>query len=148
LSFEGTLTMDEQNPQASSVEGSVQVSSVNTGLSIRDSNLRAGGFLGFFDVKRYPKMSFRSTRIGPMEGKNFKVYGDMTIKGASRPMVFDVVNKGELPAVQGKRRWAFGATITVLRKDFGLRWNPILEIGELFVRNVVKGNLEIQVVEE
>ena len=144
-SFEGTLVMEEGNPQESSIEGSVDVSSVKTGVSPRDSNLRSAGF---FDAKGFPKMSFRSTRIGPLEGDGFKVYGELTIKDVTREVVFDVVNKGEMPGANGNRRWAFGASIALNRKDFGLEWNPLMELGGLLVADDVVGTAEIQVVEE
>ena len=145
-SFEGTLVMEEGNPQESSIEGSVNVASVTTGVSPRDSNLRSGGF---FDAQGFPKMSFRSTRIGPLEGDKFKVYGELTIKDSTRQVEFDVVNKGEMPgANEGDRRWAFSASIALNRKDFGLEWNPLMELGGLLVADDVVGTAEIQVVEE
>jgi polyisoprenoid-binding protein YceI len=143
-SFEGTLAMDENAPQASSVEGSVSVASVKTGISPRDGSLRSAGF---FDVERFPKMSFRSTRIGPVEGDNFRVFGELTIRDVTRDVVFDVANKGELPASGGKRRWGFSASIALNRKDFGLKWNPLMELGSLLVADDVAGSLEIQFVE-
>lgn len=143
--FEGTLVMDEENPQASSVEGSVDVASVTTGFSPRDSNLRSAGF---FDVQRFPKMTFRSTRVGPFQEDNFKVYGELTIRDVTREVEFDVVNKGELPSREGRRSWGFGASIALNRKDFGLEWNPLMELGGLFVADEVAGSLEIQFQEE
>jgi len=144
-SFDGTLQMNEMDPQSSSVQGSVDAASVRTGIGPRDNSLKARGF---FDVKRCPEMTFRSTRIGPMNGNNFKVYGDLTIKDVTRAVVFDVVNKGEQPATQGKRRWAFEATTDLRRKDFGLHWNPLMEFAGLLVGNDVKGIFNIQFVED
>lgn len=144
-SFEGTLEMDEENPQASSVEGSVDVASVKTGVAPRDSNLRSAGF---FDAKGFPRMKFRSTQIGPLEGDSLKVYGELTIRDVTRDVVFEVVSKGELPQVDGDRRWAFSASIALNRKDFGLKWNPLMELGGLLVADDVVGRAEIQVVEE
>jgi polyisoprenoid-binding protein YceI len=144
-SFEGKLEMDEQNPQASQVAGSVAMPSVDTRLGVRDANLRSRSF---FDVKKYPKMSFRSTRIGPFEGHKFQVFGDLTIRDITRPVVFDVVDKGESKVASGRRRRAFEASLTLNRKDFGLRWNALLELGGIFVADKVKAILEIQFVEE
>ncbi len=144
-SFEGKLEMNEQNPQASQVAGSVDMPSVDTRLGVRDANLRSRGF---FDVKRYPKMSFRSTRIGPFEGNKFQVFGDLTIRDVTRPVVFDVVDKGELKGTSGRRRHAFDASVKVSREDFGLHWNPLMELGGVFVADEVKAILEIQFVEE
>lgn len=143
--FEGTLQMDEENPPSSHVEGTVDVASVKTGIGLRDSSLKAPGR---FDAKRHPKMSFRSTRVGPFEGNRFQVHGDLTIRDITRPVVFHVVDKGELPAVGGKRRHAFDATIVVSRYDFDLKWNPLMELGGLFVGENVNGVLEIVLLKE
>jgi polyisoprenoid-binding protein YceI len=147
-SFEGTLHMNEEAPEASSVEGTVDVASISTGLGIRDANLRAGGFLGFFGAKQYPTMSFRSTEVGPFVGKNFEVCGNLTIKDVTRPVVFQVVNRDEQPATDGKRRWSFGARLPLSRKEFGLKFNPIMELGNLLVADEIQGILEIEFVEE
>jgi polyisoprenoid-binding protein YceI len=144
-SFGGTLALDEENPQASSVEGSVDVASVKTGVSPRDNSLRSAGF---FDADRFPNTTFRSTRIGPLEGDAFRVYGELTIRDVTREVVFDVANKGELPAEGGQRRWGFSASIALNRKDYGLQWNPLMELGGLLVADDVAGTLEIQFVEE
>jgi polyisoprenoid-binding protein YceI len=144
-SFEGTLVMNEEDPKASSVEGSVDVSSVKTGVSPRDNSLRSSGF---FDADRFPNMTFRSTRIGPLEGEVFKVYGELTIRDVTREVVFDVANKGELPAEGGQRRWGFSASIALNRKDYGLEWNSLMELGGLLVADDVVGSLEMQFAEE
>ena len=100
-SFEGTLNMDEENPPLSSVEGTVDPASVKTGISPRDASLRSKSF---FDVSRFPKMSFRSTRIEALLGDAFKVYGELTIRDVTREVVFDVANRGEMPAGGGGRQ--------------------------------------------
>jgi polyisoprenoid-binding protein YceI len=143
--FEGTLHMDEENPTSSDVEGTVDVASVKTGIGLRDSSLRAAGF---FDVKRFPKMSFRSTRVGPFDGNRFQVHGDLTIRDITRPVVFDVVDKGEMSAVGGQRRHAFDAALVLNRKDFDLKWNPLMEFGGLLVADKINAVLEIVLLEE
>lgn len=147
-SFEGTLNMDEQNPPASSVEGTVDVASLNTGIGLRDRDLRSRGR---FNVARFPKMSFRSTSVGPFDGKQFKVYGNLTIKDITCPVIFEVVDKGELPPVKGSpasRRHAFDATIVLNRKDFGLKWNPLFEFASLLVAELIHGTLHMQFVRD
>jgi polyisoprenoid-binding protein YceI len=143
--FEGTLHMDEENPTSSHVEGTVDVASVKTGIGMRDNSLRAAGR---FDAKRFPKISFRSTRVGPFDGNRFQVHGDLTIRDTTRPVVFDVVDKGEMSAVGGRRRHAFDATLVLNRKDFDLKWNPLMELGGLLVADKIDGVLEIVLLEE
>jgi polyisoprenoid-binding protein YceI len=144
-SFGGTLAMDEENPTASSVEGWVDVASVKTGLSPRDANLRSGAF---FDADRFPRMSFRSTRIEALSMDKFQVYGDLTARGITREVVFDVVSKGEMPPADGQRCWAFEAHVVLDRKAFDLQWHPLIETGGLAVSDQVKGTIEIRFLEE
>jgi polyisoprenoid-binding protein YceI len=146
--FEGTLDMNEEDPPASAVEGTVDTASLKTGIGPRDSNLRGPGR---FDVKRFPKMSFKSTKVGPFDGNRFKVHGNLTIKDITKPVVFDVIDKGELSPVQGqpaRRRRAFEATIQLNRKDFGIKWNPLMELGGLFVGDEIDGKLQMTMVKE
>jgi polyisoprenoid-binding protein YceI len=145
LRFAGFIHIDEQNPQKSLVEGTVDVASVRTGIGPRDQSLKASGF---FDVGRFPRMTFRSTRIGPFEGNRFPVYGELTIRDVTREELFEVIDKGELPATGEQRRWAFEARIALNRKDYGLKWNPLLEAGGLLVGDEIEGLAEIQVVQE
>ncbi|MFN2290460.1 MAG: YceI family protein [Anaerolineae bacterium] len=143
-SFEGFIDINEADPQASYTEGSVDTASIGTGISIRDSSMRAPGR---FYVKRYPKMTFRSTRIGPFQDGRFDVEGDLTIKDITKAVVFHAVDKGELKGPDGKRRWAFEATITIDRKEFDIKWMPLMELGGLFVADEIQGLLKIEVVE-
>jgi polyisoprenoid-binding protein YceI len=145
LRFGGFIHIDEQTPQKSLVEGSVETASVKTGIGPRDQSLKAPGF---FDVGRYPRMTFRSTRIGPFEGNRFAVYGELTIRHVTREEVFQVVDKGELPPRAGRRRRAFEAEFTLNRKNYDLKWNPLLEFAGLLVGDQVEGLAEIQVVQE
>jgi polyisoprenoid-binding protein YceI len=147
-SFQGSLAMNEEVPEASTVEGNVDVASIDTGLGLRDANLRAGGFMGFFGAKQYPTMSFRSTEVGPFTGSDFEVCGNLTIKDVTRPVVFQVVNRGEQPAADGKRRWRFDARLPLSRKQFNLKFNRIMELGGLLVADGIQGILQIEFVEE
>ena len=116
-SFEGTLDMNEEDPPASSVEGTIEVASLKTGIGMRDKNV-----VGRFEGKRFPRMIFRSTQVTDWTDDSFKVHGDLTIKDITLPVVFDIANKGEQPAKDGKRTWAFDAALVLKRKDFDIRW--------------------------
>jgi polyisoprenoid-binding protein YceI len=146
--FEGTLDMNEEDPPASAVEGTVDTASLKTGIGPRDSNLRSAGR---FDSKRFPKMSFKSTKVGPFEGNRFKVHGNLTIKDITMPVVFDVVDKGELSPVKGqpaRRRRAFEASIQLNRKDFDIRWNPLMELGTILVAEEINGTLRMTMIKD
>jgi polyisoprenoid-binding protein YceI len=144
-SFDGTLQLDEQNPAASHIEGTVDVASINTNESQRDDHLRSADF---FDAENYPQMSFRSTHVEHSGGDNFKLYGDLTIKDVTREVVFDVVNEGQGQDPWGNQRWGFSAATKLSRKDFGLTWNVALETGGWLVGDEVKVAIELQLVQQ
>ncbi|HSJ54904.1 MAG TPA: YceI family protein [Anaerolineae bacterium] len=146
--FEGTLDMNEENPQASLVEGTVDTATISTGIRPRDADLRRRNR---FNVRDFPKMSFKSTRIGPFEGNRFKVYGNLTIKGITKPVEIDVVDKGELSPVKGepaRRRHAFEARTQVNRKDFDIKWFPLAEIGSIPVAENIDIVCNMQFIKE
>jgi polyisoprenoid-binding protein YceI len=139
-SFEGTLDMNEKDPLASSIEGTVDISSLKTGISMRDKNV-----MGRFRVKSFPRMSFRSTQVADWTDDSFTVHGDLTIKDITRPVVFNIANKGEQPAQDGKRTWAFGAELDIKRKDYDIEWVFFMD---WMVGEEVHGELDLLFVQE
>jgi polyisoprenoid-binding protein YceI len=93
-------------------------------------------------------MSFRSTRVGPFQDNRFDVHGELTIRDVTRPVVFQVVDKGELPPVDGNRRRAFGATLALSREEFNLKFPAIQELFGLLVGDRVEALLDIHLVED
>lgn len=144
-SFGGTFNLATRNPAAASVEGTVDVNSINTKDAQRDGHLRSGDF---FDVEKYPTMSFRSTRIEPVGDGEYKVYGDLTIKDMTREVVFDVLDEGQAQDPWGNQRWGVSATTKINRKDFGLNWNVALETGGWLVGDEVTISAEAELVQE
>lgn len=142
-SFEGDLTIDPANPAQSYTEGSIDVASINTGEAQRDVHLRSGDF---FDVEKYPRMSFRSSRIESLGGRKYKVYGQMTIKDVTREVVFDVTDEGQGQDPWGNQRRGISAETKLNRKDFGLTWNVALETGGWLVGDEIKVSVELQLV--
>lgn len=142
-SFQGTLNLDLENPENSYVEGTVDVNSVDTGNEMRDNHLRSADF---FDVENHPTMTFRSTRIVSKGDNEYKVYGDLTIRGTTREVVWDVeaAELGKDP--WGNPRLGFSAETKLNRKDFGLNWNVALESGGWLVSDEIKVSAEIQAV--
>lgn len=147
-SFDGTLDMNEENPQASSVEGTVDTATIKTGIAPRDMDLRRRGR---FNVRNYPQMTFKSTRVGPFEGNRFKVYGNLTIKDITKPVVWDVQDLGELAPARGepaRRRHAFEARTQLNRKDFDIKWFPPAEIGSIPVAENIDIVLKAEFIKE
>jgi polyisoprenoid-binding protein YceI len=141
--FEGSLDLNFDNPERSHVEGSVELNSIDTGDEGRDQHLRSADF---FDVENHPTMSFRSTKIEAKGDNEFRVHGDLTIRGVTRPIAWNVeaAELGNDP--WGNPRWGFSAETKLNRKDFGLNWNVALETGGWLVSDEIKILAEIQVV--
>jgi polyisoprenoid-binding protein YceI len=143
--FHGTVEVDEEHPEQSFAEGMIEVGSIDTGTPDRDTHLRSADF---FDVEKYPTMHFRSTRL-EMTGENrFKLYGDLTIKGHTREIVFDVRDEGQMKDPWGNQRRAFSAQAELNRKDFGLNWNVALEAGGWLVGDEIKVSVDLQLVQQ
>lgn len=142
---EGNLKLDEQDPSRSMVEAKVDVASIDTRQQDRDAHLRSADF---FDVEHHPTMEFRSTRVEPVSKDHFRVTGDLTIRGTTRPVVLEVTEGGRIKDPWGADRIAFSIEGTIDRTEFGLRWNQALEAGGVVVGNDVKISIEAQAVAE
>jgi polyisoprenoid-binding protein YceI len=123
----GALTLDEPDPAKSSVESSIDVASIETRDAGRDRHLKS---VDFFDVEKFPTMTFKSTRVNATAAGAGTVEGDLTIRDVTRKVVFAV----EGPTVPTKDPWgnmrvAVSATSKISRKEFGLVWNTLLEAG-------------------
>jgi len=138
----GTLTLHETDHTLSSVQASVDVATVNTGDPQRDAHLKSADF---FDVEKFPKMTFKSTRVASKSGGGYAVTGELTIHGVTKSETFAVDDVSE-PAKDpwGNTRIGLSATTKISRKDFGLHWNATLETGGFLVGDDVTINLDVQ----
>lgn len=139
--FSGQITVDE-NLQASKVEASVVMASVDTRDAKRDEHLRSPEF---FDVDNHKTMEFRSTSVKQSDS-GWQLTGDLTIKGVTRPVTLDLEYTGAGTNPWGMEVAGFEATTKISRKDFGLEWNVALETGGVLVGDEVKIELDIQAV--
>jgi len=141
--FEGKIEFEAGKPQESKVEGAIDVASVNTNNEERDKDLRSNRF---FDVEKYPKITFVSTGVGNIDAdkKAGKLSGKLTIHGLERPVVLDVAFLGEGTDPWGNRRAGFSARVTINRKDFGLNWNEVLETGGVLVGDEIEIDIEAE----
>ncbi|MCU1501229.1 MAG: polyisoprenoid-binding protein [Ilumatobacteraceae bacterium] len=137
--FEGTITIAE-NPLDSKVTASVDTASVNTNDEGRDNHLRTGDF---FEAETHPKITFASTSIVP-DGGDYKLNGDLTIKGVTKPVTFDLEFEGVVTDPWGNTKAGFTAETEVNRKDWGLDYNAVLEAGGVLIGEKVKLTLEIE----
>lgn len=134
--FEGTITVGE-TPAESGVHVSIKAASIDTREQQRDNHLRSPDFL---DVDNHPELTFRST--GVEEG--WKVHGELTIRGTTRPVTLDTEYLGTFKSPMGPTVAAFSATTTLNREDFGMTWNAPMEAGGVLVGKDLKIELEIQ----
>ncbi len=141
--FGGTVNINESDFTKSTVEGYIEVASINTNEPNRDNHLRSPDFFG---VEQYPRMTFKSTRITPKGGDNWQVAGDLTIKDQTREVVWDVTNDGRGKDPWGNEHWGLSAQTSFNRKDFGLTWNVALETGGWLVGDQIKINAEVEMV--
>ncbi|GCE47494.1 polyisoprenoid-binding protein YceI [Thermosporothrix hazakensis] len=142
-SFRGTLNIDEQNPAASWVEAEVDVASIDTGDSNRDAHLKSGEF---FLAEEYPTITFKSTKVEPAGEGEYKVTGDLTLRGVTKPVVFDVEYGGQGKDPFGNVKAGLYARTKINRKDFGVNYHVVLESGGLLVGDEVKLELELEAV--
>jgi polyisoprenoid-binding protein YceI len=143
--FNGTVKIDEAQPERSYVEGTIEAASLDTHEPKRDEHLRSADF---FDATTYPELAFRSTAVKALDGEHLQVTGDLTIRGVTRPVTFDVTVEGYGKDPWGNRRLGLTATASVNRKDFGLNWNVALEAGGWLVGDVVKINADLELIEK
>jgi polyisoprenoid-binding protein YceI len=133
--FEGSVKVGDDLTD-SQVTAVVQLGSVDTGSADRDAHLTSADF---FDVENNPTMSFTSTEVTPDA-----LIGDLTIKGVTKPVTFDLEFTGLATDPWGNEKAGFEATTDINRKDWGLEWNVALEGGGVLVSEKVKINLDIQ----
>ena len=124
----------------SGVSATVQAASITTDDEGRDAHLRGADFL---EVDKYPTLSFQSTKVEP-DGGDYRLYGDLTIHGVTKPVVFDLEFDGVVQDPWGNTKAGFSAETEISRKEFGLEWNAALEAGGVVVGDKVKIQLEIE----
>ncbi len=139
----GTLNLDDANPVNSWVEAEVDAASIDTGELNRDNHLRAPDF---FDVEKYPKITFKSTKVEPAGDNEYKVTGDLTLHGVTKPAVFDVEYSGQIKDPYGFQRAGFSAKAKISRKEWGLTWSTLLETGGAVVGDEVKIELDVEAI--
>ena len=141
----GTVTVDEENPHNSKLDVTVDVNSIDTRQEMRDNHLRSADF---FDVENHPTMHFLSKRIeGDVHGE-FRVVGDLTIRGITREVALTATLEGRTRDPWGNERAGFSATGKINRRDFGLNWNQALETGGVMVGDEVKLTIDVELVHQ
>ncbi len=139
--FSGTLVLAE-DPADSKASVTIDATSVDTRDENRDGHLKTNDF---FDVENHPTWTFESTSIKP-DGADFKVDGDLTIRGVTKPVTLDVTLEGVVKDPYGNHRVGFSASTTINREDFGVAFGAVMEAGGLVVAKKVDIQIELEAV--
>ena len=140
----GTVTIAD-DPLASSVELTVKADTIDTRDAQRDGHLKGADFL---DVENYPELTFRSTSVEQVKNEKFKVTGDLTIRGVTRPLTLDLEYQGTAQDPWGGSRIAFEAKGEIDREEFGITWNAALETGGVLVSKKLTFEFEGEAVKQ
>jgi polyisoprenoid-binding protein YceI len=141
--FDGMVQINEDRPDLSSVGFTIRAASIDTNEKDRDTHLRSADF---FDVEKFPDITFRSKRIVKKSSESYDVTGDLTIRGVTKEIALPVTHLGKAKDPYGMERVGFESEITLNRKDYGLMWNAPLEMGGFLVGDDVKVSLSIQAI--
>lgn len=142
-SYRGTVALDPQDLTRSTFEGEIDVESIDTNNEQRDAHLRTNDF---FDAPNHPKITFKSTRVEALGGSDYRVYGDLTIRGVTRPIALDAELAGPTKSPYGQTVAGISARATINRKDFGVNFNAVLEAGGVMIAEKVTIEIDAEVV--
>ncbi|MFL5322173.1 MAG: YceI family protein [Myxococcaceae bacterium] len=138
----GKIDLDDKDVTKSTVDATIDATSIDTNEPKRDGHLKSPDF---FDVEKYPTITFKSTKVAKGGPNKLKVTGDLTIHGVTKPVVLDV--QGPSPVMKdpwGNEKRAVMATTKISRKDFGLNWNKTMESGGVLVGDDVNIELNLE----
>ena len=122
--FSGKINFDDKKPEETKVTLNVKSASINTSNSKRDDHLRSPDF---FDAAKYPMLTFTGTKVSSIGNNTYKLEGNQTIHGVTKPAIYNVEYLGSAKDPEGKSRAGFTATTKINRKDYGLAWNKLVE---------------------
>lgn len=141
--FSGTGFFDAENPANSNLQVTIKAASIDTNNADRDAHLRSNDF---FDMEKFPEITFISTSFDKVDAENYRVTGDLTIKGITKPVTIDLEYTGTAVDPYGNHRIGFEGKTTINRKDWGVTWNAALETGGVLVGEKITLELEISAI--
>ena len=142
--FEGSLETNNDDFQHAKVDFSLDVNSIDTTQTQRDEHLKGAEF---FDSEQYPKITFKSTSL-TKDSDDYKLTGDLTIKGVTKPVTLDVEFGGSAADFYGNTKAGFEVTGKINRKEFGLTWDGVTEAGSIVVGEDIKLIINVQFAKE
>jgi polyisoprenoid-binding protein YceI len=141
--WSGYVEVDEANPTSARAEVTVKAASLNSGSEDRDKHLRSADF---FNVDQYPDITYRSGTVEKIDDTRYKVAGDLTIRGVTKPVILEFEVGEPFQDGWGNERVGISATGKITRKDWGLEWNMIMEAGRLLVSDEAKLEIDSELV--
>ena len=141
--FEGTGFFDAEDPTRSTLEVTIKAASIDTRNADRDVHLRGNDF---FDMEAYPEITFASTGVEQVGADTYRVTGDLTIKGVTKPVTVDFEYTGAAVDPFGNQRLGLEGKTTINRKDWGVSWNAALEAGGVLVSEKVTLEFEVSAI--
>ncbi|MFF5966252.1 YceI family protein [Streptomyces collinus] len=141
--FTGTLHLDGSDPSRSTASIDVVMDSISTGNADRDGHLKSADF---FKADEFPAMTFRSTKAEALGGDDYRITGELTILGTTRPLAIDLEFNGAAKDPFGNERVGFEGKAEILRSEWGLTWNAALETGGVLVSDKIKLNFDISAI--
>ncbi len=141
----GHLHIDEQNAANSWVDAQADTASINTRDERRDGHLRSPDF---FDAQQYPTITFKSKRIEPLGGNEYRIIGDLTMHGVTKEVPFTAEYGGQGKDAYGKQRVGISVKGKINREDWGLTWNAALEAGGVLVSKEVTVEIDLSAVNQ
>ena len=141
----GTITVNGNDAASAQIDATIDASSVDTRVERRDMHLKSPDFL---DVAKYPTITFKSTKFEADGPNKWKVTGELTLHGVTKPVVLDVESSGAPVSMGGKTHAGAAATTKIKRSDFGLTWNKALEAGGVMVGDEVAISIDVEAIKQ
>ncbi|MDH6516282.1 polyisoprenoid-binding protein YceI [Streptomyces sp. SAI-208] len=141
--FSGSLHLDGGDPTASTASIDVKMDSIDTGSEDRDGHLKSADF---FKIEEFPTMTFRSTKAEALGDEDYRITGDLTILGTTKPLTIDLEFNGAAKDPFGNERVGFEGKAEIKRSEWGLTWNAALETGGVLISDKIKLHFDISAI--
>jgi polyisoprenoid-binding protein YceI len=141
----GTVNFDEMTPAHTTVDVQIEAASVNTKEAQRDGHLKSPDF---FDVAKYPYLTFKSKRVEARDSHHARLVGDLTIRNVTKDVALDVEYAGQAKSPWGTTSAGFSAQTKINREDWGLTWNQALETGGVLVGKDITISIEVEIIKQ
>ncbi|MEU6771965.1 YceI family protein [Streptomyces sp. NPDC046759] len=141
--FTGTLHLDGTNPGRSTASLDIRMESIETGNADRDGHLKSADF---FKIEEFPTMTFRSTKAEALGGDDYRITGDLSMLGVTKPLTIDLEFNGIAKDPFGNERVGFEGKAEILRSEWGLTWNAALETGGVLISDKIKLHFDISAI--